>query len=220
VGAHSGLAPVLLNDGPSAVLSKSYDNVDANGDPAVWGDWVPNQYSDQVTVEMWVKLEATQAEQYMHRFGTHNTSKFTMSFCIGDDALDFGVGGGGAWPYAWGVIPSVSSEWQQIVMVYDFAANVADFYQDGSPVSTGVSLVTGADASPLHFLTIGQAGVDTSSQLASNRFQGKIALTRIYGSVLTDQQVLDNYNAGMVPEPTMMCLLGTGGLLMFARRRR
>lgn len=65
-----------------------------------------------------------------------------------------------------------------------------------------------------------QVGGDDGTDLESFRaFEGLIGVARFYNHLLTDDQIVDNFNAMIIPEPASMTLLLIGGGALLRRRR-
>ncbi len=93
----------------------------------------------------------------------------------------------------WNASPSVNmgitaNTWTHIVIVYRFATNrFIDFYRDGQFISTG----TGSTTSTFAWTSLRFGDVNNGEV----RYSGKIAVARIYNTILNSSNVLQNYNA-------------------------
>jgi hypothetical protein len=107
----------------------------------------------------------------------------------------------------------LASEWVYVAWVYDGA--VMKGYVNGNLTTTAninIDLAT-----PATRIRVG-AGRDAGS----DAFNGYLADVRVQTGVLSDSDVLNNFNQGIypVPEPSTFALLGLGSLaLIFVRRR-
>ena len=226
---HSGQPPQLNSeDGPGGNLTKSYMNVDNSGDRAAWGGSVGPFSASAITWEWWVKWDGTETtEHYMGTLLNQPSWSQYIDWHTGKQAAGGSVdhaspqaNGAGYLGNLIGPIPT--NEWVQLVLTVDDSTDTAQGFINGQPTAEGPRSV--ADPSlddEFNWVGIGNSVYGTdSSQSSASRWQGQIALMRFYDFVLTDQQVLDNFNS--VPEPATLTLLGLGilGLAVGRSRRR
>ncbi|MFC1739772.1 LamG-like jellyroll fold domain-containing protein [Planctomycetota bacterium] len=129
---------------------------------------------------------------YAHEYGDHGSSEQTYTFSTANLSLD---------------------TWYNIALIRDADAGTKDvyLYLDDSLVDTYsyTQQPEGYTEGTLHIG--GYTGAN---------FDGTIDEFAIFGSTLTSQNVTDIYNAAQVPEPTTVCLLALGGMVLLGYRRK
>ena len=229
-GPNTGVAyggkPVLVDDGPGPLLNKSYSNVDAAGEPAIWmGNLTPFS-AGQISIEMWLKRASDQKpgpegwgnEQYI--FSLNSASRNSEMFWRWDQGSNEDIDINGSVGDLIDIVdfPAGLNEWRHVVIAFDDTADTVTTYVDGVKLvdNQAHSWDVGGDWSSVHLGTMGVSSGDT--QPPGNRHNGSIALTAVYPFILTDAQVMNNMMA--IPEPTSLALLSLGGLAMAMLRRR
>ena len=223
--AYSGLPPVAVADGPGPLLNRSYDNVDVNGDPTCWAGPLSDLALSQISFEWWIKPRAwAGGEGYLGALMNEGWAQYVDWPTVhagAPDTISPQPGGGGGGAYATDLVGPVPVDvWTHVVVTFDDGTDLLNAYMGGVPVATDQPL--GADVtfgSVFNWLGIGASAYGpASAQAAGARFDGQIALLRIYDAVLTEGEVIDNMNS-VIPEPATLCLLGLGGLALLRRRR-
>ena len=128
---------------------------------------------------------------YTHEYGPQGSNEQTYTF---DTNLD-------------------TDTWYNIALIRDSGAGDRDvlLYVDNSLIDT-FSYTQEAEGYTEAEMSIGG--------YTSTKFEGAIDEFAIFGSQLTGQDVTDIYNAAQVPDPTTLCLLGLGAVMLLGRRRK
>ena len=120
-----------------------------------------------------------------------------------------------------------STEWVHIAFVkyaaeYTDAGKISvnhDIYVNGQKLTHGVSILAADSLSDFYF-------TPRAPQLSTYRddiyYDGDIGVVRVYDRLLTQAEVLQNYDAGfsVVPEPATLALLGVGAMSLIGKRRK
>jgi hypothetical protein len=128
---------------------------------------------------------------------------------------------------------SATSDFVQVVGGFDVAGDKIYLYVNGTATATGGTPLTAfaewahddrGEGDGLGATAGASAGGSVGGDLApARRFTGQIAIVRFYDRLLSPQEVLGNYNAVALPEPSALALLGIAGvalLVCVARRRK
>jgi hypothetical protein len=127
---------------------------------------------------------------YTHEYGDQGANEQTYTFSTADLSVD---------------------TWYNIALIRDSSAKDVYLYLDDSLLDT-YSYTTQPEGSAEGEMSIGgYTGI---------KFEGTLDEFAIFNSQLTGQNVTDIYNAAQVPEPTTLCLLGLGGMMLLARKRK
>ncbi len=178
---------------------------------------------NSMSMEFYLRMDATQGPGgsrgvlYVEESGTGQTKNLfqvlnASGFVANSYQLDQfpATGSPGA---ATGAANAITlNDWQQFVVTKD--GTDVRVYVNGDEIASHVMAETYSGAAPTTVVIGTRLGVPTHS------FGGDIGIVRLYGDALTAAEVLQNYNTIAIPEPTSLILVGLGGVLMLARRRR
>ena len=112
-----------------------------------------------------------------------------------------------------------ANTWHHVVATGSTSAGELKLYIDGVPVGT--------DPMDRNLTFNGTGGIGTPTLEigrrnagSTNLFDGLIDEVAIYGTALDASTITGHYNAGLVPEPGSLVLMGLGSLAMLMRRRQ
>jgi Concanavalin A-like lectin/glucanases superfamily len=211
------------------VMGTGLPGVELTGTNPYVGPLAPAALTGNSTrsIEVWEYNPTDQGREMIvawgHRGGPNGTN---LGFGHGGDP-NFGAAvtwGGGGRDTGWSTVPTFGA-WHYLVMTYDGATSIK-LYRDG--VLDQIFGLAGALNTHPGGINIGSQNIDaTLGNLdGGERFIGYVGVVRIQDGVLSDTEVLENYQAGFsadvmaVPEPVSSLLLAVGGLAVLGRRRR
>ena len=119
-----------------------------------------------------------------------------------------------------------NNQWHHVVQVYDPAASaLADrvlFYTDGVRQSATVTIAGGGANPTLSDFNVPMAlAADNTRGTIGDYYQGSLDEVAFYTTTLSAAQVLNHYQAAIVPEPSTLAMLAGGlGILFSLRRQR
>lgn len=159
------------------------------------------------SVELWVYPTASGVLVQYNNSTSPNTGYHHSSIEIVGGNLEVGLWNGSA-VSSTGNIGAVSfNQWHQIVLTYN--GSVCKGYIDGVyKGSVNVSWDSPMNSSMAFYMNFGFA--DFTSQGDGTNFDGRFGIMRVYNKVLTDAEVLSNYNSTLSTIPN----LTTDGLLL------
>ncbi|MCD4760525.1 hypothetical protein K8R42_01370, partial [bacterium] len=159
-----------------------FGGADNRVDVAYGSDY--NVGTNDLTLSMWVKPDAVSGSQMFAAFGT-NTDNRRAYFSKYNNKWDMGIASNG---WGSGGIYSVTTDWTYISVVFDSSENTATMYVNGK-YNMDRSY---ADYSLLDDLTIGIYG-DYNYD-----FLGLIDEVKIYEKALTQQEIVDDMQSGLL----------------------
>jgi len=113
-------------------------------------------------------------------------------------------------------VDAVNDQWYYIVATYDAAPGTLTLYVDGESVGSTTNAATARGLSALG----ADAYIARWSGAFNRNFIGDVDEVAIYNSALSASDVLSNFQAASIPEPSSLFLLGLGAVGLFSGVRR
>jgi hypothetical protein len=220
----AGNQPVLTAGDPHPTDNPSYYSVPSPGSFDILSGGGDVTIPDGFSYEIYLRRTAENSgggEHQIAAIAEEGGTKLFLDFTpVGStDGIDLFLGGSNAWKGDLVTLP-VSNEFTHIVLTFDDNTDILNAYVNGgAPTVFDFSAdVIDLPAGALNNVTLFKA---RGSEPDDRRFAGDISVARLYDFVLSDQQVLANYQA-TVPEPSSLGLVGLGLLSvgLWGRRRR
>lgn len=149
-------------------------------------------FTDDFTIEAWVKIESYTAGGVLTRF--NGTSGFLLRMTTNGTVVIDGRNGGGANLRTGETYRSLPlNRWVHIAATLDMSAATANIYINGALVPTANA--TGG-TNPTSLLQAGN--LELGSWQAANFFDGEIAEARLWSTIRNQTQIRDNMNQTLV----------------------
>ena len=172
-----------------------------------------NASTGSATFEFWARVDDTATDQILAEFG--GSGRGTL-FAISDGEVEFFMNG----EAEAGVSAAITTGWHQIAGTYTDASGAMELFIDGTSVATGgvagINDWAGGNQAGLGNRGSGShcSGSATFGATfdADAPFQGLISVYRLYRSVLSDDEIEDNYDAMFVAPPPPAVVVWAGSL--------
>lgn len=221
IDGSAAAATLSLSDVSSSYLiSKAYQF-----DGTVGFDAVPVQsvIDDVSSFEIWMRTNiwGPNASTRLTVFETGANNGLAITIPGNRDKINVNISTSGTPQLVYDVVanpdnvPGLSdptTDFIQFVVTAD-SGNGSVLYINGQQVDTGSSASGWNGGNPA-----GLGIQNDNSTISGDPFEGEIAIFRVYDDILTPAEVLQNYNAMVVPEPAAFVSFLLGGVVALMRR--
>ncbi len=150
------------------------------------------------SVEVWVKNDTVDNEDVMVAWGMRGAEGRNYAFTYGSNATWGALGAWGAPDLGWGATVPAAATLHHLVATYD--GNLTKVYSDGVLLNAEAALLNTYDT-PNNFILNGGREGDNVTIQRPNVGNLDYAAIRVHDGVLSDAQVLANFNAGVTALP-------------------